>query len=83
MAAVSMLVDPSVRCTVIGKEHQAGMISLRRTCQKIEGRVIVQEKISWIARLRSDDIWALDRIPAKEDGLLQVSVCWAKFVGRD
>ena len=41
VAAVAVLVDPPIRCAVVGEEHQTCVIALGRATEEVEGGVVV------------------------------------------
>jgi len=67
MAAVPVLVDPPIWCAMVGEEHQASVVALRRAGKQIESGIVVEQKVARVARLGADDIWALYWVAAKED----------------
>lgn len=71
VAAVAVLVDPSVWRAVIREEHQTSVVALRRAAEQVEGRVVVKEEVLRVAGLRADDVWPLDRVAAEEDREVQ------------
>ncbi len=86
MAAITMIIPPSVGRAVIAKEHQSGMVSIKLLastkgenlevlrlgclCQKIKERVIVEQKIGRFAALGSNHVGSLDRVTTEEDWLV-------------
>lgn len=42
VAAVAVLVDPTIRGAVVREKHQTSMVSLGRVGQQIEGRVVIK-----------------------------------------
>jgi len=68
VAAVSVLVDPAIRGTVVGEEHQTSVVTLRSIAQQIEGSIVVEQEVLGVASLRANDIRTLDRVTAEEDG---------------
>jgi hypothetical protein len=49
-----VLIDPAIRCTVVGEEHESGVVALRRGTEEIEGRIVVEEEVLGVASLRAD-----------------------------
>lgn len=73
--------SPSPRGAVITEEHHTGVVGLGNVGEEIEGTVVVQQEILRVALLRANNIGALDRITAEEDGL---AVCQERhIVGSD
>ena len=62
-----MLVDPAIRSTVVGEEHQTSVVALRSVAQKIEGSIVVEQEVLGVASLRTDDIRSLEWVTAEED----------------
>jgi hypothetical protein len=54
---------------MIAEEHETGVVALRSVCEQIEERVIIGKEVLGVTGLRANDIWALDWVAAKEDGL--------------
>jgi hypothetical protein len=67
VAAVSVLVDPAIGCTVVRKEHQSGVVTLGCQTKKVKGRIVVEEEVLWVACLRANDVRTLDWVAAEED----------------
>jgi hypothetical protein len=67
VAAVSVLIDPTIRGTVVREEHQASVVALGGVSQQVESRVVVEQKVLGVASLRTNDIRSLDRITTEKD----------------
>jgi hypothetical protein len=69
VAAVSVLVAPTFWGAMIAEEHETGMVTFWGVCEQVEQRIVIREEVLGVAGLRANDIWALDRVAAKEDRL--------------
>jgi hypothetical protein len=56
---------------MITEEHQTSMVSLRSAAKQIKDAIVIEQEVLGIAVLGSNDIWALDRVSAEEDGLVK------------
>ena len=71
VAAVAVIVTPSVRSTMVAEKHHTCMVAFWGTRKKIKERIIVEEEVPRGTTLRTDDIWALDGISTEEDGPIE------------
>jgi hypothetical protein len=69
VASVSVVKPPSLGSAVITEEHQTSMVSLRSAAKEVKDAIVVEQEVLGIAVLRPNDIWALDRVSAEENGL--------------
>lgn len=69
VAAIAVVEAPAVGGAMVAEEHEACMIGFGCVGEEVEESVMVQEEVGWVAILRADDVWSLDRITAEEDGL--------------
>lgn len=73
VATVTVHVLPALWGAVVTEEHETGVVALRNTSEQIEGGIVVEQEVSWVASLRTDDIGALDGVTAEEDWLNKLS----------
>jgi hypothetical protein len=72
VASITVVVTPSLRSTMVTEKHHACMIGFRSERKKVKEGVVVKQEVLWVAGLRANDIWALDRVSAEEDRLVDV-----------
>jgi hypothetical protein len=71
VASVAVVKPPSLGSAMITEEHQTSMVSLRSAAKQIKDAIVIEQEVLGIAVLGSNDIWALDRVSAEEDGLVK------------
>ena len=72
VASIAVVKPPSLGSTVITEKHQTCVISLRSAAEQVKDAIVVEQKVLGIAVLRSNNIWTLNRVSAKEDGLVKL-----------
>jgi len=67
VATIAVVVGPSLRCTVVTEEHDTGMNRFGGVAEQIECGIVVEQEVTGVACLGTDNIGSLDRVAAEED----------------
>lgn len=81
VASISVVFCPALRGSMVGEEHQAGVITLWSAAQKIKCSVIVEEEVFWVACLGPDHVGTLNGVTAEEDWEVQADNVVVAFLG--
>ena len=54
---------------------------LRSVGKKIKSGIVVEEEVLWVAVLRLDHVWTLNRVAAEKDGLIKVISIKSRLFG--
>lgn len=67
VATIAVVVGPSLRCTVVTEEHHTGVNRFGGVAEQIECGIVVEQEVTRVACLGTDNIGSLDRVAAEED----------------
>ena len=68
VATVAVVEAPANGSAVVTEEHETGMVALGCVRQKIKDGIVVRKEVPGVTSLRTDYVWALNRVAAEEDG---------------
>ena len=81
VAAIAVVESPANGCTVVTKEHQTSVVTLRCVCQEIKYGIVINQEVGRVTGLRADNVGTLDRITAEEDGEVEADNVVVAFSG--